>query len=243
MWFKTTIWDVWKAFLMHWADPTFCHGLNISTSAESALSDPVKFLFQISDFHETFLLYDNRGDGKIPVSMIGDVIRALGQNPTGSEVKKLVQEHRADDRVTFEVFLPIFQVSCTHSSLLSHIFGSFSVLSQSWAPNGSPWPLQDYEPLVWYSARVHRVCTVPCMSTSRVPAQVKPRIVETVFHSSIFKLRSFCCCGCSKVVERRPLKQHVRSSTLSSCWAIILLLLSYFAFWLISRRCWWSVTK
>ena len=32
------------------------------------------------------------------------------QNPTESEVKKLVVEHRADDRVTFEVFLPIMQV-------------------------------------------------------------------------------------------------------------------------------------
>ena len=37
--------------------------------------------------------------------------RALGQNPTESEVKKLVHEHRADERVTFEVFLPILQVS------------------------------------------------------------------------------------------------------------------------------------
>ena len=40
-------------------------------------------------------------------------MRALGQNPTESEVKKLVHEHRADDRVTFEVFLPIMQVKLT----------------------------------------------------------------------------------------------------------------------------------
>ena len=32
------------------------------------------------------------------------------QNPTESEVKKLVVEHRADDRVTFEQFVPIMQV-------------------------------------------------------------------------------------------------------------------------------------
>ena len=43
---------------------------------------------------------------------LGDVMRALGQNPTESEVKKLVHEQRADDRVTFEVFLPIMQVEC-----------------------------------------------------------------------------------------------------------------------------------
>jgi len=71
---------------------------------------------QIAEFQEAFLLYDQRGDGKIPVSQIGDVMRALGQNPTESEVKKLVNEHRADDRVTFEVFLPIMQAICGRSS-------------------------------------------------------------------------------------------------------------------------------
>jgi len=71
---------------------------------------------QIAEFQEAFLLYDQRGDGKIPVSQIGDVMRALGQNPTESEVKKLVVEHRADDRVTFEVFLPIMQAICSRRS-------------------------------------------------------------------------------------------------------------------------------
>jgi len=71
---------------------------------------------QIAEFQETFLLYDQRGDGRIPVSQIGDVMRALGQNPTESEVKKLVHEHRADDRVPFEVFLPIMQAISSKSS-------------------------------------------------------------------------------------------------------------------------------
>jgi len=75
---------------------------------------------QINEFQEAFLLYDNRGDGKISVSLIGDVMRALGQNPTESDVKKLVvdssshpnQQTRPDDRVTFEVFLPMLQAIC-----------------------------------------------------------------------------------------------------------------------------------
>ena len=37
------------------------------------------------------------------------------QNPTESEVKKLVVEHRADDRVTFEQFVPIMQVYILHT--------------------------------------------------------------------------------------------------------------------------------
>ncbi len=61
------------------------------------------------DFNKTFFSF-YRGDGKISVSLIGDVMRALGQNPTESEVKKLIHEHRADERVSFEVFLPILQV-------------------------------------------------------------------------------------------------------------------------------------
>nr|ACO12657.1 Myosin-2 essential light chain [Lepeophtheirus salmonis] len=71
---------------------------------------------QIADFQETFALYDNRGDGKIPVGVVGDVMRALWQNPTESEVKKLVIQERADERVSFEVFLPILQAICSRRS-------------------------------------------------------------------------------------------------------------------------------
>ena len=71
---------------------------------------------EIADFQDAFMKYDNRGDGKIPVSLIGDVIRALGENPTESEVKRLVHEHRADGRVSFETFLPILTAICSKRS-------------------------------------------------------------------------------------------------------------------------------
>lgn len=64
------------------------------------------------EFQEAFQLFDNRGDGKIHVAQIGDALRALGQNPTESDVKKYTQQHKPDERVSFEVFLPIYQVSC-----------------------------------------------------------------------------------------------------------------------------------
>lgn len=41
-----------------------------------------------------FSLFDNRGDGKISVSQLGDVLRALGQNPTEAEVKKCCNQLR-----------------------------------------------------------------------------------------------------------------------------------------------------
>lgn len=64
------------------------------------------------EFQEAFQLFDNRGDGKIHVAQIGDALRALGQNPTESDVKKYTQQHKPDERVSFEVFLPIYQVRC-----------------------------------------------------------------------------------------------------------------------------------
>lgn len=64
---------------------------------------------QIAEFQEAFQIFDNKGDGKIHVSQVGDVLRALGQNPTESDVKKVCQQHRPDERINFEVFLPILQ--------------------------------------------------------------------------------------------------------------------------------------
>jgi len=63
---------------------------------------------QIAEYQEAFQLFDSRGDNKIQVNQIGDVLRALGQNPTETDVRKLTHQHRPDERITFEVFLPIF---------------------------------------------------------------------------------------------------------------------------------------
>ena len=47
-----------------------------------------------ADFQEAFQLFDQKGDGRVQVSQIGDILRALGQNPTESDVKKLTHNHR-----------------------------------------------------------------------------------------------------------------------------------------------------
>ncbi|VDI56412.1 myosin light chain 6 [Mytilus galloprovincialis] len=62
---------------------------------------------QIADIQETFNLFDQRGDGKIAAAQLGDVLRALGQNPTEHEVKKCGYNNNPDSRISFEVFLPI----------------------------------------------------------------------------------------------------------------------------------------
>ena len=40
---------------------------------------------------------------------IGDVIRALGQNPTESDIKKCCDKFKPEDRISFETFMPIMQ--------------------------------------------------------------------------------------------------------------------------------------
>lgn len=46
------------------------------------------------EMEEAFQLFDNRGDNKIHISNIGNALRALGQNPTESDVKKFTQQHK-----------------------------------------------------------------------------------------------------------------------------------------------------
>jgi len=61
------------------------------------------------DYQETFNLFDNRGDGKIYAYQLGEVLRAMGQNPTEAEVKKCGYHNDPDVRISFEMFLPILQ--------------------------------------------------------------------------------------------------------------------------------------
>lgn len=44
------------------------------------------------EYRDAFALFDKRGDNKIDSNQLGDVLRALGLNPTEAEVKKTVQE-------------------------------------------------------------------------------------------------------------------------------------------------------
>ncbi|XP_041097842.1 myosin light polypeptide 6 isoform X4 [Polyodon spathula] len=68
---------------------------------------------QIYEFKEAFLLFDRTGDGKIHYSQCGDVMRALGQNPTNAEVLKVLGNPKSEEMnhktLDFEQFLPMLQ--------------------------------------------------------------------------------------------------------------------------------------
>jgi len=69
---------------------------------------------QIYEIQEVFSLFETRGNGKVEASKIGDILRALGLNPTEAEVKKLVSEVDANGGTTmpFQSFLPIYLAVC-----------------------------------------------------------------------------------------------------------------------------------
>ncbi|XP_073927729.1 myosin light chain 1/3, skeletal muscle isoform isoform X2 [Castor canadensis] len=68
---------------------------------------------QIAEFKEAFLLFDRTGESKITLSQVGDVLRALGTNPTNAEVKKVLgnpsNEEMNAKKIEFEQFLPMMQ--------------------------------------------------------------------------------------------------------------------------------------
>ena len=45
----------------------------------------------VEEDKETFLIYDTQGDSKIDSTDIGDVLRALGTNPTQGDVEKIIK--------------------------------------------------------------------------------------------------------------------------------------------------------
>ncbi len=60
------------------------------------------------DFREAFGLFDDRGDDKIPKQLFGEVVRALGLNPTEAQVKSTIQNFKTD-RISFQEFLPLYE--------------------------------------------------------------------------------------------------------------------------------------
>jgi len=69
---------------------------------------------ELEEHRDAFSLFDKTGDGKIEVSEIGEILRALGTNPTQAEVAKICKEidPTGERRISFEEFLPLFNAQC-----------------------------------------------------------------------------------------------------------------------------------
>uniref|UniRef100_A0A672RNW5 Myosin light chain 3, skeletal muscle isoform-like n=1 Tax=Sinocyclocheilus grahami TaxID=75366 RepID=A0A672RNW5_SINGR len=68
-----------------------------------------------TEFKEAFLLFAGTpsGEMKISLAQCGDVMRALGQNPTNAEVLNVLGKPKPEEMesklIDFETFLPMFQ--------------------------------------------------------------------------------------------------------------------------------------
>ncbi|BFZ53834.1 myosin II light chain [Savitreella phatthalungensis] len=51
----------------------------------------------VASWREAFSLFDKRGENKIPVSALGDLLRACGQNPTEAEIADLAAANKGAD--------------------------------------------------------------------------------------------------------------------------------------------------
>lgn len=49
-----------------------------------------------TEYKEAFALFDKRGTGAVPREVLGDLLRALGQNPTQAEVADIVNSAPRD---------------------------------------------------------------------------------------------------------------------------------------------------
>jgi len=58
-----------------------------------------------AEYKEAFALYDKKGTGRVPREVLGELLRALNQNPTQAEVAEIVNAAPRD--VDYKTFLSI----------------------------------------------------------------------------------------------------------------------------------------
>jgi metallopeptidase MepB len=54
-----------------------------------------------TNYKEAFSLYDKRGNGRVALDSLGDLLRACGQNPTLAEIRDLEKQVGGDCKMKF----------------------------------------------------------------------------------------------------------------------------------------------
>jgi len=87
---------------------------------------------QLTEFKETFSLFDKDGDGTISTKELGTVMRALGQNPTESELQDMINEVDADGNGTldFTEFLSLMATKTKELDVEEEFIEAFRVFDR-----------------------------------------------------------------------------------------------------------------
>jgi Ca2+-binding EF-hand superfamily protein len=60
-----------------------------------------------TNYKEAFALFDKRGNGRVALDSLGDLLRACGQNPTLSEIRDLEKNVGADCQSPLQFLLEL----------------------------------------------------------------------------------------------------------------------------------------
>lgn len=61
-----------------------------------------------TNYKEAFSLFDKRGNGRVSLDSLGDLLRACGQNPTLAEIRDLEQSIGGDCKLSLATFFYFF---------------------------------------------------------------------------------------------------------------------------------------
>ncbi|ODV59269.1 calmodulin [Ascoidea rubescens DSM 1968] len=88
---------------------------------------------QITEFKEAFSLFDKDNDGKITTKELATVMRSLGQNPSESELKDLINQIDAnnDGFIDFAEFLAMMARKLKESDSEAEILEAFKVFDKN----------------------------------------------------------------------------------------------------------------
>lgn len=86
---------------------------------------------QITEFKEAFALFDKDGDGSITTAELGNVMRALGFNPTQAELQDMINEidSNGNGEIDFAEFLTMMARKAQDADSEDEIREAFKVIN------------------------------------------------------------------------------------------------------------------
>lgn len=82
---------------------------------------------EIAEIKDTFLMFDKKGDEKVAVDEVGNVMRSCGLNPAGEDINKFIDELGKGILIDFEQYLG-FHEECDKKGNI----GTLAAFMEAW---------------------------------------------------------------------------------------------------------------